>query len=66
MLLRGSFTYVRSFSVVPHDLAVVAHLSHAGPRLPIATEQGTVILAIGALVLLVIGYDVYRRARGGG
>ncbi|MFW5918467.1 MAG: hypothetical protein ACOCR0_03185 [Haloferacaceae archaeon] len=45
---------------------MVAHLSHAGPRLPIATEQGTVILAIGALVLLVIGYDVYRRARGGG
>ncbi len=39
------------------------HVMHLDPSLPLPPELGAVIIAIGVLVLLVIGYDAYRYAR---
>lgn len=65
---KGCFSrasvYVKSFSVVHQWLGVTGTLMHAGPRLPISTELGAVLLAVGTVVLLVIGYDAYRNVVG--
>lgn len=57
--------YVKPLSVVLQNLGMTTQLIHAGPRLPISIELGLTILGIGTLVLLIVGYDVYRHAGGG-
>lgn len=39
------------------------HVIHAGPTLPLPPELGAVLLAVGAVVLLVIVYDAYQYVR---
>lgn len=36
------------------------HVVHAGPTLPLPPALGAVLLAVGAVVLLVIVYDAYQ------
>lgn len=38
------------------------HIIHVEPTFPLPPELGAVLLAVGAVVLLVIGYDAYRYA----
>lgn len=36
---------------------------HIEPDLPLSPELGAVLLAVGTLVLLLIGYEAYRYER---
>jgi hypothetical protein len=64
LLGRENSSDVRPITVVRQHLAVSTTLIHAGPHLPITPKEGTFILGIGTFVLLVIGYDAYRKAMG--
>lgn len=62
LLGRETGSDVRSITLIRHQLGVPTTLIHAGPQLPLAPRESAYILGIGTLVVLVIGYDVYRKA----
>lgn len=62
LLDRETDSDVRYITVVRHYLGVSTTLIHAGPQLPLAPRESAYVLGVGTLVVLVIGYDVYRKA----